>query len=55
MGSDGLEHEDISGVFLDDAWTDKPQTREPFWPKEDFAVAVLLVDRQKFILIALKI
>ena len=55
MGSDGLGHEDISGVFLDDAWTDKPQTREPSGRRRDFAVAVLLVDRQKFILIVLKI
>lgn len=36
FGPDGLGHEGIAGVFLDDGWDDAPQTAQPWWPKEGF-------------------
>ena len=36
LGPDGLGHEDVSGVFLDDAWADAPEPHAPWWPKEGF-------------------
>jgi hypothetical protein len=39
MGSDGVAHPSIDGVFLDDGWTDSPEPHAAWWPKEGFCSA----------------
>eukprot|EP00056_Hartaetosiga_gracilis_P008939 m.128241 g.128241 ORF g.128241 m.128241 type:complete len:419 (-) comp13022_c0_seq6:1961-3217(-) len=37
LGNDtGVGNPLVSGVYLDDGWTDSPQPRESWWPKEGF-------------------
>ena len=39
LGPTGVANENIDGVFLDDGWTDKPEKRASWWPKEGYCSA----------------
>ena len=39
LGPDGMANPNIDGIFLDDGWTDSPEERASWWPKEGFCSA----------------